>query len=148
MDKLLDSLLNKLDWNFITEIYNNRMIMWEHSKSDSKIPTKDEIYNELKGVLHYIIEDDVPHYFLDIFLIIYTNEDEIDEDNLVISLLHDTVLLKGIKRVNSDNICVIESESDLILNDMSIEYDNLVNERRYEEAMELNKTIELLKERL
>jgi hypothetical protein len=143
MDEKIDLLINHMDWDYILEIYNTQKITWNFQDDTSKIPNKDEISEELRSVVKFMISEDIPYYRFDALLIEYTNDSEDTNDSLVISVLHNSVGVKGLKKANSlENVM----ENGLTIQEMKLEYDDLIKARKYEEAIELNKAMKSLEE--
>jgi hypothetical protein len=145
-EDIINAVIVELDWDSIMSIYHKKNIISETTK---EVPTKDEIQKELKNILFYVIDNDIEYYMFDIFMIVYVNKDLSQTDNLIVSLIYDTLTVSGIKNIEhlenrKDIISTLDLEKET-LKDLQEQLKKYIKEENYPKAHDLWQQINSIK---
>lgn len=141
----------KIDWDFVLDLYHKKNILWEFNGKiiDYRIPNKKELKEELENTIKYIIDNGINYIIFDVFVIIYDEGDTESPDNLIISLLYDTVSIFGVNNLNGNNEDVINKQNTKTnLSELKLKLEELVQKEFYEEAKKIKDIINELEKEL
>lgn len=150
--KMINETLKSIDWEKITKFYENRTLIWIAEKNikgnksiRSSIPTILDLKNELKSILVYIIDSNLPEYSYSHWTIFwFEGDDEIGSQLEVIFspirfFISETKNEMSIKNIKEPYMSTEEE-----IKKLSISLQKAVKEENYELCAELrDKIIEL-----
>jgi len=142
--KELNKIINKLDWKFIQEIYTQNNIIWDTFEDKiERIPKINDIKNELKHILEYMILNNTNYMMFDIFLIIYNNNIHSESNgDLIISIVKDIIHIQNINKLVDD---ITNNSTEDKINNLEAQKTYFINHEDYERAGFINKEIKKLK---